>query len=346
MRWRSFPRAKSSRPARLSIRRLPSRFHADIPVYYGSVLPVRRLNGLWSNAQTLKILKERHRTKPYDLVIIFNLKGPQLACAQHALSRLRLPLVLEYEDDKFVDVQGGAVDGWNEKREVRTSARLLRAVSGCMAVSPHLLSQVPGDVPTLLLRGVVGADVIDAARKAANTKEKVVLFSGTHIASNGVAELIKAWRMVERPDWTLHITGHGGLTESLRQMAEGVPGIVFDGLVSREDLVRLMTSASICMNPHQVSQKPGNVFAFKIIEYLAAGAHVLTTPMGALERDLERGITYLPDNSPATIAAAIQRVIDRREYTKTAMDAAHRTYGPAAVSESLDRLLAQVRTAK
>src|SRR5262249_44098687 len=33
------------------------RFHRDIPIYYGSVLPIRRLNGLWSNAATLRILK-------------------------------------------------------------------------------------------------------------------------------------------------------------------------------------------------------------------------------------------------------------------------------------------------
>src|SRR5437667_2549224 len=82
----------------------PERFHADIPVYYGSVLPIRGLNGFWSNARTLHILKKRHKAKPYDLVIIFNLKGPQLACANYSTCHLGLPLILEYEDDRFVDV--------------------------------------------------------------------------------------------------------------------------------------------------------------------------------------------------------------------------------------------------
>ncbi len=318
-------------------------FHPDIPVYYGSVLPIRRLNGLWSNARTLHILKVRHRADPYDLVIVFNLKDPQIACANYAIRHLGLPVVLEYEDDRFVNVRGKAVNSFAARRNKRASMRLLKLVSGCMAVSPHLLSQLPSEIPTLLLRGVVGDDLIKAGNELRGEKKNLVLFSGTHIASNGIAQLIEGWREVFLPNWELHITGYGQLTDELRQMAQDVRGIVFHGLVSRPELVRLMCSAKICVNPHQLSQTPGNVFAFKIIEYLAAGAHVISTPMGVLEKELETGITYMPDNSPQTIASTIRRVIDECEYRRTAMDTAQQTYGPVAVSKSLNRLLDQVK---
>jgi glycosyltransferase involved in cell wall biosynthesis len=83
------------------------------------------------------------------------------------------------------------------------------------------------------------------------------------------------------------------------------------------------------------------VFAFKIVEYLAAGAHVITTSMGPLEPDLEAGITYMPDNSPQTIAATLQCVIQDRSYERTGMQAAQQRYGPSAVAKSLDELLKQ-----
>jgi len=320
------------------------RFHPDIPIFYGSVLPVRRVNGLWSNAQTLRVLKERHRARPYDLVIIFNLKGPQLACANYAIQRLKLPVILEYEDDRFVDVQGkkDAELGLAMRRDMRASARLLREVSGCVAVSPHLMSQLPPGIPTLLLRGVAGDDIVTASQGARERKKNIVLFSGTHIESNGVAPLIQAWPTVGMPGWELHITGYGQLTDSLRAMAAGMEGVFFHGLVSREELVSLMSAARVCVNPHQVSQTPGNVFAFKIIEYLAAGAHVVTTPMGALEQPLEAGITYMPANSPDTIAATLRTVIREERYRHTALEAAHDTYGPAAVSNALNALVGQV----
>jgi glycosyltransferase involved in cell wall biosynthesis len=312
-----------------------------IPVHYASALPVRRINGLWSNTETLRVLKSRHRSFRYDLVIIYNLKGPQLTCADYAMRRLGLPVVLEYEDDRFVNVQGHALNGFSLKRDIQRSKQLFQSVSGCMAVSPHLRAQLPADIPGMLLRGVVGSDLLRASRKA-RARKNVVLFSGTHIASNGVAELIEAWRLAALPGWELHITGYGGLTESLRQMAQAVPGVVFRGLISRTDLVDLMCSAKICANPHQLSATPGNVFAFKIIEYLASGAHVITTPMGALEPDLERGITYMPDNTPARIAATLREVVERQLYHRTAPEAAQRAYGPEAVSQSLDVLLQQV----
>jgi glycosyltransferase involved in cell wall biosynthesis len=318
------------------------RFHPGIPVHYGSVMPIRGLNGWWSNGHTLDILRQRHRAELFDLVIVFNLKSAQIYCANHAIRRLQLPVVLEYEDDKFVNVQGQAVDGYAVRRSKQQALHLFQALSGCIAVSPHLLAQVPATMPTLLLRGVVGADLIDAANRWQGEKKNVVLFSGTHIESNGVAHLIDGWREARLSGWELHITGYGQLTESLRQQASGIAGVTFHGLVSRQDLVSLLSSSKICINPHQVSRTPGNVFAFKIIEYLAAGAHVITTPMGALENDLEMGISYMTDNSPHTIAATLRRVVDTREYARTAGAAAQRRYGPAAVADSLNALLARV----
>ena len=320
----------------------PQRFDSRIPVHYCSALPVRRLNGLWSSRRMLEVLKARHRAMPFDLVIIFNLKEPQVACANYALRRLRLPVILEYEDDRFVNVRGKTENGWLSSYRGRSCKSLLGAISGCIAVSPHLLSQIPEYVPGMLLRGVVGDDLVEANKQAIGAKRNRILFSGTHIESNGVANLIAAWRSAPIDGWELHITGQGELTAALRQMAENLPGVVFHGLVSRKELVELMASAKICVNPHAVSQTPGNVFAFKIIEYLAAGAHCVTTPMGKLESDLEHGITYLQDNSPETIAVTVKKVIEGRLYEHVAAKTAQDTYGSQAVSRSLDSFLKQV----
>jgi len=318
------------------------RFDSTIPVYYASALPVRRLNGLWSSLGMLRLLKARHRARPFDLVVIFNLKGPQVACANHTLRRLGLPVILEYEDDWFVNVVGKTESGFLSRYRDRSCKRLLAAVSGCIAVSPHLLSQLPEHTPKMLLRGVVGDDLLETSKRSIDTKLNRILFSGTHVASNGVSQLLAGWRSARLDGWELHITGHGELTNVLRQMAENVPGVVFHGLVTRHELVELMSSAKICINPHAVSQTPGNVFAFKIIEYLAAGAHCVTTRMGKLESNLEAGITYMPDNSPETIAATLKNVIGGRHYQHLAAKAAQEAYGTHAVSKSLDKFLKQV----
>jgi len=213
-------------------------------------------------------------------------------------------------------------------------------------VSPHLLSQAPAGVPKLLLRGVVGNDVLDAGERLGGSKRDIVLFSGSHNKWNGAEELIAAWRSMTLPDWQLHITGYGALTESLREMAKGDSRIVFHGLVPREKLVELMASAKICISPQRVSPTLGDQFPFKVIEYLAAGAHVVMTPMGNLESEIEQGITYMADNLPETIASTLHRTVVEQRYARTAEVAVQQRYGPKAVSESLDGLLSDVVTGR
>jgi len=287
----------------------------------------------------LQRFRIRHAACPYDIAIILNLKHPQIVCARHAVHRLHIPVILEYEDDAFVDISGQPMKhslGYN-----RYATKALNEVSGCMACSPRLLSQLPPGIPKLLLRGMVGADLVNFGERNGGFKKDWVLFSGTHSKQYGIPSLIAAWRKAELPGWELHITGDGEDTVALKQLAESAPGIHFHGLVSRQELVSIMCSAKICINPHTVSQTPGNVFAFKIIEYLAAGAHVITTPMGTLEEELEAGITYMQRNDPDTIATTLKEVIRDRKWEKRAADFACNTYGPAGVSSSLTRLVSE-----
>src|SRR4029453_3810795 len=81
-------------------------FHPRVPVYYVSSLPIKRIKGFWAGLQAVRVFKKQHRKRPFDLVIIFNLKSPQISCATYASRHLGLPVILEYEDDVFVSVSG------------------------------------------------------------------------------------------------------------------------------------------------------------------------------------------------------------------------------------------------
>ena len=324
----------------------PKPFDAKIPVYYSSAFPVRYLNGLSSGLSLLRAFKARHRIAPYDVVLIYNLKVQQVMCAKYAIQRLGLPVILEYEDDVFVDVAGRRESGFKARQDLSSVRTIFRLIAGATAVSPHLLAQLPCSIPKVLLRGVVSDEIANVAKPAPADRKNWVAFSGTLSGSKGLEQLITAWDMLELPDWELHIAGDGELGDRLRQMAANSCGIVFHGVLNRNENARLLCSAKIGINPHDLSATPGNVFAFKIIEYLAASTHVISTPMGALEPELERGITYMLDNKPDTIAATLKQVIERRLYERTAAHAASQIYGPEAVSNSLDMLVRQVVNAR
>ena len=322
--------------------REPEPFHAEIPVSYASALPIRFLNAIWSSLGTVRLFQRRHRAAPFDAVIIYNLKLAQMSSARRAALRFHLPVILEYEDDVFVDIAGREEAGFKARRHLSAVRTIFNLASAGICVSPHLLTQLPSSIPKLLLRGVVSDEIANAIKPVAAFRKNWVVFSGTLFRSKGLEQLIKAWDMVGPADWELHIAGEGELTDRLHHMAANSRGIIFDGLLNRRENARLLCSAKIGINPHDLSKTPGNCFAFKIIEYLAAGAHVISTPMGTLEPEIESGITYMPDNKAETIAATLKQVIESRSYKRTAAPAALETYGPEAILRSLDRLLKQV----
>lgn len=317
-------------------------FNPDIPVFYASALPIRFINGFWSSIHMVQLFRARHKVSAYDLVIIYNMKRGHIACAQYAKHHLGLPVILEYEDDVFLNVIGEDATGVIASYHRQKYSKMLKQMSGCIAVSPYLLSQLPASIPKLLLRGVVGDTLVKLGSQARDAKKNLVVFSGTHEETQGLEQLIKAWTIVQIPEWELHIAGRGPITSKLERMAEKTPGIVFHGILDREENARLLCMSKIGMNPQDVTKTPGNVFPFKIIEYLAAGTHVITTPRGYLEPDLEAGVSYITDNKAETIADGLKNVIRSNHYERTAEKAAIKQYGPTAVSESLNRLIKQV----
>jgi glycosyltransferase involved in cell wall biosynthesis len=317
-------------------------FNSNVPVYYASSLPVRHLNGLWSSLSMRRIFKARHRAAPFDLVLIYNLKPPQVACARHAF-RLGLPVILEYEDGAFGK-------GTTKKNRNFTSGfyldgarKVLQSVSGCIAVSPDLLAQTQPGIPSFLLRGVVSGEILAASGQANGCRNDRVVYSGTHYRAYGLEQLITAWKALDLPGWELHIAGQGELTDKLHELARDNANIVFHGLLNRRQNAEFLASARIGINAHYTGHTSGNVFAFKLVEYLAAGLHAISTPMGNLPANMEAGLTYMNDNSPQTIATTLRHVIESRVYERTAALATSEHYGSEAVSRSLDQLLDEVR---
>jgi len=316
----------------------PVRFHPQIPVVYSSVLPVRFLNGFWQGRRLRALFQARQRVAPFDLVIIYNLKVAQVVCAEYAMKQLGLPVVLEYEDDNFLEVDGRRATGRLQAYDL-PARRVLGAVAAGLACSPHLLAQLPAGVPRLMVRGVVGGDIVQAGGKADAEKKDWVLFSGTHYRTKGIAPLIKAWPLAQLPGWELHLTGEGEETAALKQLAGARRNIIFHGTVPAAELAQLMSLAKICINPHELSQQPGNVFAFKIVEYLAAGAHVVSTPMGEVEKEIAAGITFMPDNQPETIARTLRQVVQDGRWRQTVARAVLDVYGPDVLRVALDKLV-------
>ena len=312
----------------------------EIPVRYASAVPLRGFNALWSTRSLLRLFKAHHRRQPYDLVVIYNLKPPQVTCADYAL-RHGLPVVMEYEDDQFLEIWEPNFSRFTSDVWEKQARQLLPRVSGCVAGSADLLAQV-GEVPKLLLPGVIDRAIITEGAKS-NGRRNWVVFSGTHSRYQGLASLITSWKQTPQPGWELHIAGHGEITSELHAQAAGDPTIVFHGVLDRDANAKLLTQGKISVVAYEVEKTRG--FSFKTLECLGAGLHVITTrltALSALDPELKTGLTYLDGNDPDTISACLTSVINDRRYEQTSRDEAIARYGPDAVQRSLNAFLLSI----
>lgn len=315
---------------------------SPVRVRYAAALDVPIISQLIGMYELRRIFREEQAKQPFDIVILYNLSFAEALIARQVALNWNIPIVLEYEDD--TDIMPDGRRTW--KNIVwRWTRRLLRSkAQAVFAPSPELLAQF--ETPhKCLLRGVLGDDIRIALReqKIRPANPLRVLFAGSVQFSKGVDLLCEAWQLAQLPNAELHIVGDGPMRLAL-QGQYAASGIRFHGFLSRDQLIQLLVSANVCVNPHRAGQvKSGNVFPFKMIEYLGAGCPVISTKMGYIEPELEMGICFAKSESPTDLAVALKAVCDN--YAEWAMrgqmaqSAAWQAYAPEVVSSKLCALL-------
>lgn len=111
------------------------------------------------------------------------------------------------------------------------------------------------------------------------------------------------------PEVTLDIVGDGSSIPELRRTAEELGlacRVRFHGHVPQSAVIPLLQSASVFCYPTATEGFPKAV-----LEALACGLPVITTPVSVLPRLVPDGVAgvILPDPSPASIASAIERCV-------------------------------------
>ena len=126
-----------------------------------------------------------------------------------------------------------------------------------------------------IVNGVADSSIKEYTGK----KEKVILYSGTLNESNGITNLIKAYKKLDT-DYELHFYGYGESVETILEESKLYPSIQYKGTLPSEIVVSKQQSALILVNPRPTNQffTPYS-FPSKLIEYLASGTATISTKL-------------------------------------------------------------------
>jgi glycosyltransferase involved in cell wall biosynthesis len=271
---------------------------AAVHVEYLPAIDVPGLNQLAATLASSRWLRERGG---WDIAIVYNL-GPRQVRAAEWLRQKEIPVVFEYEDDAAATVQGGA--GANS-RGISWIGRARRAGNGVIAVHEALRLQIGLDNADVI-EGVVANELFEfSVRPFQPGLPLRVLYAGGLSSQKGVDLMLEAVETIDFPI-EVTITGSGPLANQVSKAASHDHRIRFLGEVSRDVLHDELGRSHVCLNPHRVPDgHTAIVFPFKIAEYAASGAVVVSSAMQETPSQLRESMVTYESETPLTLARAL-----------------------------------------
>jgi len=162
----------------------------------------------------------------------------------------------------------------------------------------------------------VGAEekVFKPLPKKVNVDKKFeVLFFGSFISLHGTEIIIRAAKLMSDQldvKWTL--LGNGPNLKECKRLANGLPNVFFEDIVSYSKLPQRISQADILLGIFGDSIKAGNVIPNKVFQSLACGKTVITRSSNAYPQNLSntnKGIIFIKSNEPEELCKIVKKMV-------------------------------------
>jgi glycosyltransferase involved in cell wall biosynthesis len=146
----------------------------------------------------------------------------------------------------------------------------------------------------------------------------VVLFYGQFIPLHGIETIVRAAAGLDDGSIRWVLIGRGQEEEAVRQLLQQRPVRHLEWIpwVPYESLIERIQGADVCLGVFGESEKAGRVIPNKVFQIIAAGKPLVTRDGPGIRELLPEtlpGVELVPPADSAALAAAISRLINRRD---------------------------------
>jgi glycosyltransferase involved in cell wall biosynthesis len=224
------------------------------------------------------------------------------ACAR----LLRIPYVVHLHGGEYRSFWDGS--GTIVKRLIHN---LFRKASRIIVLGTPWRAFIAQRVPTARERIVIVPNAVENPKLAhiGGGESVHILFLGRIKVAKGIPDLVRAFgRMKDVPGWRATLAGDGAV-DALRAEIQALglaDRVTIPGWLGPEDTAKLLATGDILTLPSYIENLP-----ISVIEAMASGLGIVTTPVGAIEDIVKDGETGLlvPPGDDLALAEALIRLI-------------------------------------
>lgn len=178
--------------------------------------------------------------------------------------------------------------------------------------------------------------------------EKIIFFAGATRKEYGIPHLLRAFSMIDRPDYRLWIAGGGNAEDLIKEAAANDPRIEFLGFISPQEVYARQKQSTALVNPRTSEHTFVKYsFASKTLDCLASGKPYIAHKLPCDPPEYAAHIQYAQDESDEALRDKVVEICElpeeqRREIGNRARDFIIREKNPKSMCRRIVQLWEQI----
>ena len=192
----------------------------------------------------------------------------------------------------------------------KTAKKFIPLLTGRIVINEKIIDLYAPGKDSILIDGGVNKKIISSLFPLQETHGTTYTFvcAGMLWDQNGTKLILDAMKLNNNDRIRIVFAGKGQDVSLIESMAIEDKRISYVGMLNREELFRLYEKTDILLNLR--IEEPDDVhFPSKLLEYMATGKHVVSTPVAHAERDYGDYITLLKDITPSGLASLMETIV-------------------------------------
>lgn len=298
----------------------------DINVGFINLTIIKKFSRFFSLKKV--IIKEIHKKMPQviiayamaspfvELLAFIKKNFPQIMCC------LVVPDLPEYMNAKL---SSNRIYQIAKKVQIRHFKKSLYSVDFYILLTEYMKEWFERKINYVVIEGISLCTAMDLKNSYLPSREKVIMYAGMIEEKYGVLDLVKAFMMINNPDWRLELYGTGSSLIQIKELSKTDSRIKVKGSISNSQVIKRQKEVGLLINPRNDS----NIFTrysfpSKVIEYMGSGTPMLGYKLAGMPDEYTKYFYHLEPGIDG-MARSIDRVIsytneEREEMGKQALN--------------------------
>ncbi len=287
-------------------------------------LNISIIKALFRNVGFSKFLSRaiKNSTHKEKVIISYNTYPSQMIAMKKAKKKFNgiknVLIVTDLPEYAFVDKNLSIKDRIYKYFKQRTMVNNLKYIDGYVLLTEYMKYKLDiENKPYVVVEGIADIPKHNLNECRRENEKKIILYTGTLRKKYGIMSLLEAFSEIKNPNYMLYICGLGEAENEIIELSKFDSRIVYKGMVSREEAMKLQTEATVLINPRSGDDEFTKYsFPSKTMEYLASGKPTICYKLCGIPSEYDNYLFYIDGNDAGSMKIKIEEVCEMKSDTR------------------------------